>query len=405
MIIGYDGSRAFSKDRTGTENYSYQLLKNFAKISELHRFIIYIRPGVKVGNDWPGNFCFKVINWPRFWTQGGLALQTFKDKLDVLFVPAHTLSLIRRPGLKTVVTVHDLGSEYLPKMHQLKQRFYLSFMQKFQLKGATKLIAVSKATKSDLVNKIGIEPEKISVIYEGFNKELFHPIKDDTLINSLRHYNLQLFELLESELPWSRRPEHQSRRPKTYYLFVGTVQPRKNLERIIKAFAIYIKGDRRWEMEDRDLKMEDGKVDTVKLVIAGSKGWLSDEIYKLPKKLGIENRVKFLGYIPDKDLPGLYSGAVALVFPSLFEGFGLPILEAQACGCPVITSNISSMPEVAGKGAMLVNPYDVNEITDAMIEAMDKNVRKELIKNGFENINRFSWEKCAQETLKVLEAV
>lgn len=359
MTIGFDGSRAFSKEKTGTENYSYQLLKALAKIDQKNLYIVYLRTQGLALRGWPKNFRFKVINWSRLWTQGGLAVQTFKDNLDVLFVPAHTLPIIRRPGLKTVVTVHDLGSEYLPQMHQIKQRLYLSFMQKIQLKSATKIIAVSKATKMDLVKRIGIEEKKIEVIYEGYDKKLFKP-----------YYNL--------------KPIRPSFRGKTYYLFVGTVQPRKNLDRIIRAFA---------------------KIADKNLVIAGGKGWLSDEIYALPKKLGIDDRVKFLGYVPDEKLPTLYSGAVALVFPSFFEGFGLPILEAQACGCPVITSNLSSMPEVAGKGAILVDPYDVEAIAHVMIRVKREAERGKLIKNGFENIKRFSWEKCAAETLKVLEDV
>lgn len=354
MIIGFDGSRAFVSERTGTEEYSYQIFKALTKIDHQNQYIIYVRPQTFFYSTWPNNFVFKKINWPRLWTQAGLSIQSFKDNLDVLFVPAHTLPVIRKPGLKSVVTVHDLGSEYLPGTHQLKQRIYLSYMQRKQLKGATRIIAVSKATKKDLVKRIGIEPEKVTVIYEGYDQKLFKPIRGDILVNSL----------------------------KPYYLFVGTVQPRKNLERVIKAFA---------------------KIKDKKLVIAGSKGWLADQIYKLPKKLGIEDKVKFLGYVPDEKLPALYSAAEALVFPSLFEGFGLPILEAQACGCPVLTSKISSMPEVAGKGALLVNPYDVNEITNAMIEVMDQSVRNKLIKNGFENVKRFSWEKCAAQTLEVFE--
>ena len=395
MVIGFDGSRAFIENRTGTENYSYQLLKHLAKIDKKNSYIVYVRPKTVILNlsktdegslarladalakranartfKWPGNFKFITISWPRLWTQGGLAIQTFKDNLDVLFVPSHTLPLIRRQGLKTVITVHDLGSQFLPATHQLKQRLYLSFIQRYQLKTATRIIAVSKATKLDLINKIGIDEDKISIVYEGYNKELFN----DTKGNSLRQY----------------------------FLFVGTVQPRKNLERIIRAFSSLLSAVRqKTDMsDDRRLMTDD-----YSLVIAGSKGWLSDEIYTLPKRLGIEGRVKFLGYVPDRDLPKLYKGAIALVFPSLFEGFGLPILEAQACSCPVITSNLSSMPEVAGQGAILINPYNIEDITNAMIRVREKALRVKLIKQGLQNVKRFNWEKCAKETLKVLENV
>ncbi|MBI4036771.1 glycosyltransferase family 4 protein [Candidatus Daviesbacteria bacterium] len=367
MIIGFDGSRAFLGERSGTENYSFQLLRALSKIDKTNQYIIYIRPQpitytiVDHIGKLSDNFQFKVINWPRLWTQGGLAARTFTDKLDVLFIPAHTLPVVRKPGLKTVVTVHDLGSEYLPRMHQVKQRLYLSFMQKVQLQGATKIIAVSKATQNDLVKKIGLDPHKISVIYEGFDKQSFSSNKQSFSSNK------DLFKPVKKE--------------KNYFLFVGTVQPRKNLGRIIKAISCTKEN----------------------LVIVGQKGWLSDEIYALPKKLGIENRVKFLGYLPDEKLPALYLGAIALVFPSLFEGFGLPILEAQASGCPIITSNVSSMPEVAGKGAILIDPYNIDEIVNAMIKVQDEKIRGQLIRAGFENIKRFSWEKCAVQTLKVFE--
>ena len=383
MIIGIDGSRAFDKKRTGTENYSYQLLKALSKIDSVNRYIVYLRPNLEIAtlpsvarNDdyrWPKNFQFSIVNFQFLWTQGGLALQTFKDNLDVLFVPSHTLPIIRKPGLKTVITVHDLGSEYLPHMHQLKQRIYLSYMQRHQLSSASKIIAVSKATKEDLVKKIGINSDKVSVVYEGYDEKLFKPVKPATEVykQSLKTSATEVYSLMP------------------YFLFVGTIQPRKNLTRVIQAFSRVILN------EVKDLK----------LVIVGGKGWISEEIYKLPKKLGVEKRIKFLGYVPDKDLPALYSGAIALVFPSLFEGFGLPILEAQACGCPVIISTISSMPEVAGKGAIYVDPYSVDDIVDGMRKIEDRRLRMEKIKQGFENIKRFSWEKCARETLKVLEEV
>ena len=185
MIIGFDGSRAFVPERTGTENYSYQLLKHLAEIDPSNIYKVYLRPGNEVNRDnWPPNFHFVLIDYPRLWTQIGLALQTFTDKIDVLFVPAHTLPIIRKPGLKTVMTVHDLGAEFLPTTHQLKQRLYLGFITKYQLNSATKLIAVSESTKKDLIN-LGIKREKIHVIYEGFDTSLFKPqsiyIKDSIL--------------------------------------------------------------------------------------------------------------------------------------------------------------------------------------------------------------------------------
>ena len=328
MLIGFDGSRAFSKDRTGTENYSFQLLKALAEIDHKNQYIVYLRPGANVGiarsaalnfprsslrkfahldlripssHDefiWPENFQFKVIKWSWLWTQVGLAKQTFHDKLDVLFIPAHTSPLIHQPGLKTVVTVHDLGAEYLPKMHQIKQRLYLKWITNYQLKNATKLIAVSKATKDDLVKRIGIDQNRVKIVYESYNTDLTRSEVGDTLANSLRQFDLK---------------------PQQYFLFVGTIQPRKNLERLIKAFVsviplkegIQLAGridvrDSKLDNEIGNLKLDqtsdikllspssnsllDPRIredDHLKLVIVGSKGWLADEIYALPKKLGI----------------------------------------------------------------------------------------------------------------------
>jgi glycosyltransferase involved in cell wall biosynthesis len=384
MIIGYDGSRAFVEGRTGTENYSYQLLKALTKIDTDNHYLVYVRPRFLRNELWPENVEFKEIKWPRLWTQGGLAKQTFKDNLDVLFIPSHTSPLIHKPGLKTVATVHDLGAEYLPKMHQLKQRLYLKWITNYQLKKATKLIAVSEATKKDLVKKVGIDQNTIKVVHEGYNTQLFTSTKDDILVNSLNKFELE---------------------KRKYFLYVGTIQPRKNLERLIKAFhsVIPLKKGIQTPVNVLDSRLRGNG--NLKLVIVGSKGWLSDKIYALPKKLGIEDQVKFLGRVEDQDLPALYSGAIALTYPSLFEGFGLPILEAQACGCPVITSKISSMPEVGGKGVVLVDPYSEEEIAEAMVKVQSTESREQLVKAGFNNIKRFSWEKCAKETLKVLTSI
>ncbi len=398
MVIGFDGSRAFAKDKTGTENYSFQLLKSLSKIDQTNTYIIFLRPGVNIkASEWPSNFQFKVLEYPRLWTQVGLSLETFKTALDVLFIPAHTLPIIRKPGLKTVITVHDLGAEYLPHMHQLKQRLYLSWMTQRQLKTATKIIAVSNATKEDIVKRAGISPKNIEVIYEGVNKEVFKSVKTDVQDSILSKYDLEKGK---------------------YFLFVGTIQPRKNLARLIEAFA---KFSTRGDSEEgpgavpatlNSGESEDGRRDTgeagpgvgnTKLILVGGKGWLSDDIYQLPKQLGIEDRVKFLGRVDDQDLVGLYSGATALTFPSLFEGFGLPILEAFACKCPVLTSNTSSMPEVVGNSAILIDPYDIDSISNGLKRVQGTGVREQLITKGLKQLQKFDWDKAAKETLTVLE--
>jgi glycosyltransferase involved in cell wall biosynthesis len=362
MIIAVDGSEAFVKNRTGVENYCFYILQNLAKIDQKNSYLIYLdRRTNSVTGDWPDNFKFKYLKWSVLWTQIGLALQTYLDKMDLLFIPGHTLPILKNPTVKSVVTVHDLGAEYLGSLHQWKQRLYLGLMEKVQIRFATKIIAVSESTKKDLVQKIGIKPHKVEVVYEA---RVPLETKNDTNVDILSKIDLKKGK---------------------YFLFVGTIQPRKNISRIIEAF---------YELENPELK----------LVLAGGKGWLSDEIYQLPKKLGIEERVIFTRRVSDQDIQDLYVNALAFVFPSLFEGFGLPILEAFHYGLPVITSSTSSMPEVAGKAAILVDPYSVEEIKKAIqLLTIDNNFRQKLIKLGKEQEKKFNWEKSAKETLKLFE--
>lgn len=370
MVIGIDGSRAFLNEKTGTENYSYNLIKSLSLIDTENSYLIYLRGKPKIDySSWPKNFKFVHINFHRLWTQAGLALATFESKIDVLFVPSHTLPLIRRPGLKTVMTVHDLGAEYLPFTHQIKQILYLKFITWVQLKTASHLIAVSQATKKDLISRIGIKEKDISVIYEGLNEALSEGS------------NVSFRDI-------SSKYDIESQK---YFLFVGTIQPRKNLERVINAFYALI---------------QNPLYKDFKLVLVGKRGWKSDQIYSLPKRLDIEPQVKFLGRVDDKELKTLYANSRAFIFPSLFEGFGLPILEAYASGTPVITSNLSSMPEVAGDGAILVNPLNEEQITEAMSQIITNDtLRDSLINKGRIQLKKFSWQKAATQTLSVLKRV
>jgi glycosyltransferase involved in cell wall biosynthesis len=253
-------------------------------------------------------------------------------------------------------------------------------MTHYQLKTASKTIAVSEATKKDLIKKVGISGKKINVVYEGVDRSVF---SSQSSAVSLIYKNRVLIQY--------------GLKKNRYFLFVGTVQPRKNLERLIRAF------DRFLTMDDRGSKMGVEGRKLYKLIVVGGKGWKSENIYRLPKELGIEDRVSFLGRVSDEELAALYSGATALTYPSLFEGFGLPIIEAFACSCPVITSNISSMPEVAGKAALLVDPYNIEAIFKAMrLLASNDLFRSSLIKKGILRSSYFDWKNTAVKTLEVI---
>lgn len=386
MIIGIDGSRAFIKNKTGTESYSYCLLKALAKIDKINTYYIYLYGNITINHaEWPENFIFKPINIKKFWTQAGLSLQTFKDKdLDVLFIPSHTLPLFRRSNLKTVMTVHDLGAEFLPKTHQIKQRLYLKVITDYQLKTADRLIAVSQATKQDIIKTVGISENKISVIYEGFDQDTFKVLSKSKVVQTLKKYNL----------------EYQS-----YFIFVGTIQPRKNLERLIRAYNKFKRSIEHSNSQQSFISPKSQNTHPIPpLILAGNKGWLSENIYNLPNQFGIENFINFLGFVPNQDLVSLYNGSLGLLFPSLFEGFGIPILEAFASDCPVLTSKVSSMPEVAGEASLLVDPYSEDEISQGIINLyQNPKLRDQLIRKGQAQVKKFSWVKTAQETLAVLE--
>ncbi|MEK7513459.1 MAG: glycosyltransferase family 1 protein [Patescibacteria group bacterium] len=368
MLIGIDASRSEVKDKTGTENYSNELIKAMLELPEAgkHTFRLYkkMTRSDLVSKQGPTFIEEIPINWPRLWTQGGLAIETWKRPPEVLWVPAHTLPVLRKPGIKTVVTIHGLEYEFLPEYYQFPQKLWLNKSTEYAVKQADKLIAVSKWTKKQLVERLGADPGKISVVYEGVR-----PGQGRTLS---REYMRQI--------------RYKYSLPKEYILFVGTIQPRKNLVRLIEAFAKVINYPIRTD-----------------LVIAGKLGWMYDEILEAPKKFGVEKRVKFIGRVAEADLAAIYHDARLFVWPSLMEGFGLPVLEAMAAGIPVITSNRGALPEVAGEAGLLVDPENTQEIAQAMKLVLEnEGLRQGLIEKGFRQVKKFSWEQAAKQTLDIL---
>jgi glycosyltransferase involved in cell wall biosynthesis len=362
MLIGIDASRSVAQKRTGTENYSLNLIRHLLALGGDHRYRLYFnRPP---SYDLHATCDLRVMPFPRLWTHLRLSWEMACRPPDLLFVPAHVLPIVH--PRRSVVTIHDLGYLYYPQAHRLLDRLYLDLSTRYSARAATHLVADSSATKRDLIKRYGTDPDKITVVYPGYDDTVFRPVRDEKAIEEIKaKYDIA----------------------GDYILFVGTLQPRKNLIRLIGAY---------WKLE----------VGNWKLVIAGKKGWLYREIFQQVEKLGLEGKVVFTGYVPEGDLPALLSGARLFVFPSLYEGFGLPVLEALACGTPVVCSNVSSLPEVAGDAAVLVDPLDVEGLAAALERVLgDEELRAELIERGFEQARRFSWERCARETVKVLENV
>jgi glycosyltransferase involved in cell wall biosynthesis len=369
LLIGFDASRAARAHRTGTETYALELLKGLISLAKPQHCLRLYTPHPPQPGTWPETpqVETRVIPWPRLWTHLRLSAELWQRPPDLLFVPAHVLPFYCPvPG---VVTIHDLGYLHYPQAHRPFDRWYLDWTTRRHTRIARRMIADSLATKQDLVQFYGADPDRIQVIYLG-RDETLKPVIDPGLIAQAKTaYNIE----------------------GDYLLYLGTLHPRKNLVRLIEAFA---------------LALSAGDFPPLKLVIAGGKGWLYQEIFARVEALGLAGQVIFPGYISESLKPALLSGAMAYLFPSLYEGFGLPVLEAMACGTPVLTSNVSSLPEVAGKAALLVNPHEPAEIAQGIIQLVaNPQLRQSLIEQGFHQLRKFSWTEAAAQLLETLEQV
>lgn len=371
MIIGLDASRALRAKRTGTERYSLELINALLALESGHDIRLYV-PSPPANRDlFHKQARFTVVPGRRLWTHAHLGPYLRRHPPDVLFVPAHVLPVsgpdARR--LPTVVTVHDLGYEHFPAAHPWRQRAYLRWSTRRHARIASRIIADSQATKEDLVRLYGADPDRIHVVHLAPDPSL-KPERDPARIaRALGSYGL---------------PDGAE-----YILHIGTLQPRKNLARLIEAFALV-----RQRLPDRPLY----------LVLAGSPGFDSQSLYEMPAAYGIEPFVRFTGFARVHDIPALYAAAACYAFPSLCEGFGFPALEAQACDTPLVCAAASSLPEVAGDGALYFEPLDVSALAAALTRVLtEPELRAGLIANGRANLTRFSWAKTAAETLAVLE--
>jgi glycosyltransferase involved in cell wall biosynthesis len=384
MHIGIDASRVTVAQRTGTEHYSFELLAALAQLDHQNRYTLYCNQPPATLPPLGPNFSLRNIPFPRLWTHARLSAEVALHPPDVLFVPAHVLPLgvVLRRRMRTVVTIHDMGYMRFPESHTPAQRRYLRLSTNWGVRHASRLIAISNTTREDLVRYAGAPPEKISVVYHGVSPR-FRPIEDPDLIAA-------------TQAKYGITPP--------YFLYVGTIQPRKNLARLLEAFASA--GGRGWGIGvGMDVSNPQPLSPIPQLVIAGKRGWLTGEIERQSIQLfGPDSPVvRFTGYIADEDLPALLSGALAFVYPSLYEGFGMPLLEAMACGTPVLASSTSALPEIAGDAALLIDPEDTPALADGLARlASDAALRADLRARGLARAGQFTWERCAQETLAVL---
>ncbi|MBN1889093.1 MAG: glycosyltransferase family 4 protein [Thermoflexales bacterium] len=299
-----------------------------------------------------------------------VGMERFFPGVDLFHATEHLLPRFKR--LPAVFTLHDLIFRFDPGSHKLLNRIYLSSMVPRFLRAARAVVAVSECTRRDAIRLYHVPEEKIHVIYEGVDTR-FEPVRERELLQAVREkYAL----------------------PERFILHVGTIEPRKNLPRLFEAFAALDVGCQNLQPATCNLQP------APHLVLAGKTGWLSDETFQCAQALG--ERLVFTGYVADEDLPALYTLAELLVMPSLYEGFGLPVLEAMRCGTPVACSNTSSLPEVVGEAALLFDPRDVRSMAEALGRGLsDAALRAELSARGLARAAGFDWARAAQQTRQV----
>lgn len=425
MIIGVDASRANRVHKTGTEWYSYHLIKNLAQIDSKNEYILYAdspiigglldlrdnhkskiecfceekfdENGYQIIKSPYNNFKAKILNWYflHFWTLGRLTIEMLINKPDVLFIPAHTLPLTFHKNI--VNTIHDVAFErdrhlYNKEIMLYEDKFfkiflnifikivtfnkytassldYLSWSTKFALKRAKKIITVSKFSKKEILEIYGCKDDLINVIWNGYNTNIYKKIIDNKKINKvLNKYGVK----------------------KPYLLYVGRLEKKKNTSFLVESFAML-------KEYNKNIKH--------KLVLIGSASFGYDEVKYMIREFNLDDDVIMPGWIEEDDMPFFYNGAEAFIFPSKYEGFGIPVIQAMACEIPVVCSNIPVLMEIAKNAVLFFNPYDKESAVDAMKKIIeDDGLRSKLIKLGKKRAKNFSWEKCARETLRVIES-
>jgi glycosyltransferase involved in cell wall biosynthesis len=385
MRIGIDARTILNPEKgeaIGVGHYTYQLIRNLLEVDTENEYVIFFdfhvrEKDIKKFTNQNVKIKFYPFSDYKKYLPGAyseiLGTATLsKEKLDVLHSTSPHSRIPTGYRGKCVVTFHDMAIYKIPHCYPAIKTAREKAVYKLMAHKADKIIAVSQSTKKDVEEIFKVSPEKIEVIYSGLDKRFF----EESRVNGqkvLEKYGIN----------------------KKYILFLGTLEPSKNITRLLEAFAIFK------EKSNPSAGGGNSKFD-YQLVLAGKRGWLSQENLRTAKDLGINKDIVFTGYIIGDELVPLFKNAEFFVMPSLYEGFGMTVLEAFATGTPAIISRVSSLPEIAGDAAYFVDPMNKEEIAEAMIKfSTDENLRNEFRAKGLEQAKKFNWEKTARETLEV----
>lgn len=361
-------------NRVGSSEVAFQWLSELSKIDKTNEYVIYLP--TEPTSDMPekrGGWQYKILPNKSLWTIFALSLAIRKQKFDVFFSPTHYGPLF--VPCPQVISILDLSYKHFPELFKKKDLFQLNLWGGYSVKRAAKVITISNSAKSDIIREYGIAEAKVRVAYLG--------------VKEVGASKMSKKEILD---------KHSIEEP--FILFVGTLQPRKNIVRLIEAFSAVI------HPRGESALAPAGVGKKLKLVIIGRKGWQYEEILEAPEKFGVADSVRFLENVTDEELPAFYESAKLFLLPSLYEGFGLPILEAMKYGCPVLTSNVSSLPEAGGNAAVYFDPENVSDIAEKIEKVLsDETLRVKMKKKGLEQAKKFSWERSATQVIEVLESV
>lgn len=371
MAIYIDVSAAVNS-RAGLGRYARSLVQTMIQSLDAPPRLFYNRTiQAQVPPEWEHipqqsiNLGYKP--WRMMVWQGQLTRMSFKrlvPEAELFHATEHLLMPLR--DVPTVMTVHDLIFKLFPQHHKRMNYLFLNAAMPVFVRRADAIIAVSQASKNDLMRYYGTPDKKITVVHEAAAPH-FRVVPNAEVARVRAQYNL----------------------PERFLLAVGTIEPRKNLSRLVESLAHLRRYDRRLE-----------------LVVVGAKGWLYDDFFEKVKSFNLQDVVRLLGYVPDSDLPAIFRAATVYVMASIYEGAGLPVLEAMACGVPVVSSRESSMPELGADVPRYFNPYDVDNMTDVLgLVLENERLRAEMAAAGPERAARFSWERAARETLQVYRSV